>query len=92
MTLVRAKDSAFRLVVLTGSAPSVSAVIATVTFGEAFSAIPHFSVTPANGNAAALSGTSAVTPDASTTIFTLTAGSAALGATTTYEWEIMLTP
>ncbi len=71
----------------TGTVPVASGVIVTVTFGTAY-VNAHCSVTPASATAAGLSGTGMVFPSTgNTTQFTVTAGVAALGISTTYSWN-----
>jgi hypothetical protein len=81
-------DSAGYISVLTGSAPSASSVVVTVTFNVAYGATPRaVIVTPASSNEAVLTGTANVWADqggVATTGFTLNVGSTGLAATTTY--------
>ena len=78
------------LLVTTGTVPTAAATIATVTFSQAWAATPSGLVlTPVNAAAAALSGTSkpyASRTGLTTGVFTVTAGAAALAASTAYEW------
>lgn len=91
VTLVRQFDLAFTLSVVTGTTPTAAAVVATVTFGGgAYATAPHFSVSPSNAAAAELSGTGAVYGTSTTTTFVLNAGSAALAASTTYLFEVIV--
>lgn len=77
--------------VLTGSSPTASGIIVTVTY--AASAYPTGSypvLYPANASAASLTGTSQITASGTTTTFVITAGSAALAASTTYVWNYQI--
>lgn len=78
------------IVLTTGTVPGASATIATVTFSSAWAATPSgLVISPATASAAALSGNSQVVATRAgltTGVFTLTSGSAALAATTAYEW------
>jgi trimeric autotransporter adhesin len=74
--------------VLTGSAPTASAAVVTVTFSSAYLTAPSVIICPANSAAALLTGTAAVyLISTSTTNFVLEVGSTALSATTTYLWN-----
>lgn len=87
---IAGSDQAGAIALTTGTAPAVSAVAATVSFGQAFSAPPRAVLLhPANANASALTGPGRVWVDAaglSTTQFTLNVGGAALAASTPYKW------
>lgn len=82
-------DLGFKITLTTGTSPTASGTVATVTFNSAYASAPYFAFSPANANAAALSGTSSVFGGSSTTTFTLTAGSAALTAATQYIWTVV---
>jgi hypothetical protein len=91
VSVIRASDLAGTVSVLTGTTPTASAVVATITFNATYVTTPTVILTPANAAAAALTGTSQVfAVGASATTFTITAGSAALAATTTYLWSYMV--
>ena len=73
--------------VMTGSAPAVSATVATVTFGTAYATLAKCGLWPANAAASALSGAGkAFVPVGSNTAFAITAGTTALAASTLYTW------
>jgi len=78
------------ITVTTGTSPATSATIATITFSAARANAPKtVHIAPAEANAGALSGATQVVATAagiSTTAFTLTSGSSALTASTTYKW------
>jgi hypothetical protein len=82
------------ITVTAGASPATGATIVTVTFSAARAAAPKtVLLTPAEANAAALTGTTQVFAGAagiSTTAFTVTSGSAALTATTTYKWNYLV--
>jgi hypothetical protein len=79
------------ITVTTGSSPTASAIVATVTFSAAFAATPKaILLTPAEPNAAALAGAAAVYEDLasrSMTGFKLKVLGTPLAATTTYQWN-----
>jgi hypothetical protein len=79
-------DSAGQISVTTGTLPSISSVICTVTFNAAYGSTPYVVFSAANG-AAALGAAVvyAVAPNAST--FTLSSDTTALTAATTYVWN-----
>jgi len=87
---VTGHDAAFTISVTTGTLPTLSATIATVTFNTAYANAPHFSFTPSNSNSSTLNGVNMVTPSSTTTTFVLTAGATALTAATTYTWEVIV--
>jgi len=78
------------ITVTTGTIPSASATVVELTFATAFAASPKsVHLTAANGSTAALSGAGAVWADVrnlSANGFSLNVGTAALAASTTYEW------
>lgn len=79
--------------VTTGTLPTLSGIVATITFSASF-AFPHGSsimLYPANGATAALSGTSMVFANGTTTTFVITAGTVALTAATAYSWNYQVT-
>lgn len=89
---VSGNDQAGVITVTTGTTPSGSAAtVATITLGATAPNAPKsILLSPANANAAALSGTTQVwadTPTATTTAWTIKSGSAALAASTTYLWS-----
>lgn len=87
---IAGSDQAGLIAVTTGTTPTASAVVATATFGQAWSAAARtVLLIPANAATAALSGTGAVYVDSAgvtTTQFTLSVGSSALAASTAYKW------
>lgn len=92
---ISGSDQAGVITITTGSGPSVSATVATVTFGIAFATTPQAVIlTPGGPNAAGLSGASMLYEDSasrSTTAFVLKVGSSGLAATTTYlfNYQVM---
>jgi hypothetical protein len=87
-------DSDFRLTVTTGSSPTGSnAIIATITFSAAYTALPHCVFSPANSNAANLTaamsvyGADGAGPPYAT--WTLISGATALTGATGYVWEVV---
>jgi hypothetical protein len=80
-------DLSGQITVLTGTSPTASGVVVTVTFGDA--AYTHASIVqlvPLNAAALALSGNTQVITAGGTASWTITAGSTNLTATTTYIW------
>ena len=76
------------LTVLTGTSPSASATVVSFTFNTAFTIVaPHCFLQPKNTAALALAGNAAVYPTESLTGWTLSVGSTALAASTTYSWN-----
>ena len=81
-------DMAGRITITTGTSPTAAATVVTVTFNIEYGAAPYVSLTPANANAAALALASRPYPSASTTTtFVITAGTAALAASTQYVFN-----
>lgn len=89
VSVSRATDLAGVINVTTGTLPTLSATVATITFNTAYGAAPKVVLTPANSNAALLTGVNMVfVDDANTTtsLFVITAGTTALTAATTYKF------
>lgn len=88
---VTGNDRGGQISVTAGTTPTASATVATVTFGQAFSAAPRAVIlTPAGANSAPLSGNAQVYVDSAlttTTAFVLKVGSTALTAATAYKWH-----
>ncbi len=80
-------DNSGQITVTTGTSPTAAATIATVTFASTYLNTPYVVISPANANAAALYSTTRVYATSSTSAITLTAGSAALTASTQYIWN-----
>lgn len=77
--------------ITTGAAPALAAQLALITFNIPYSAVPNsITLTPANVNAALLSGVTMVYVDQATGItaanFQITSGATALTTLTTYQW------
>lgn len=87
---VTGNDSFMQVTVTTGTLPTgANATIATVTYNANYGSTPHPVFSIANTNAALLSGASMVAVDgASSSTFTITSGTTALTASTTYKWNI----
>lgn len=73
--------------VTTGTAPTLSAVVVTVTFSNPFPSSSAVVLYPANANTTLLSGTSMVFTTGGSTTFTITSGSVALTTVTAYSWN-----
>lgn len=88
---VAGSDQGGLITVTTGTTPTASATVATVTFGQAFSTAPRAVIlTPAGPNSAPLSGNAQVYLDSASTTataFVLKVGSTALTAATAYKWH-----
>lgn len=72
--------------VTAGTTPGTSATVATITFSLAFPTNTFPVLTPANSNAALLSGVTMVYTTGTTTNFTITSGTSALTSTLQYKW------
>lgn len=81
--------------ITTGTLPTLSASIATITFATAYGIAPKVSLWASNGNAAALNGVNMVFVDqatgVSTTTFVITSGTTSLTAATAYQWGYRIT-
>jgi hypothetical protein len=73
-----------QITITTGTSPAASAIICTVTLSAAFGSAPFVIFSPANANAALLSGASMIFVTSNTTTFSLNSGTSGLTATTTY--------
>ncbi len=84
-------DIASTITLTTGATPTgLNAVIATITFSSKFVGVPKPTLQPANANAAALSGVTAVyIVGATTTTATLISGATGLTAATQYVWNVI---
>lgn len=84
-----ANDVSGTLTVATGSNPTVSAVICTVTFGTSKNTPPHIVISPANAAAADLAKLPYTS--ATTTNFSFNSGATAtLAPSTTYSWNYVV--
>lgn len=80
-------DMAGKIDITTGSSPSTSATVVTITFNASYAATPTVILTPGNAAAAALTGgTQVFVSSTSTTNFLVTSGSSALADSTQYIW------
>lgn len=81
-------DGCGKINVTTGTTPSVSSVVATITFAVAWGNTAWCSLWPASAQAALLSGTSQVfLGSSSSSNFTINSGGAALSASASYQWH-----
>ena len=85
---VTGNDIASQVSVTTGTTPTASGVVATITYNTAFASATKPTFSPANAAAAALNSTTQVYITGGTTTYVITAGSAALSASTTYLWNV----
>jgi len=79
------------ITVTTGTLPSSSATLVTVTYTGAFATGSQIILYPTNSATALLSGVSMVFTTGTTTTFTITTGTTALTAATTYSWAYVVT-
>src|SRR6202044_2377870 len=79
-------DLSCTVTLTTGTLPSISSPVCTVTFAGAYGAAPRPQMTPGNGAAASLSGLSMVYPTTTTTTMVLNSDTTALTAATQYVW------
>jgi hypothetical protein len=73
--------------VTTGTLPTASAVVATITFAKTYNNAPQVVLFPANANADLLDGVTAITTTDAAGNFAINVGSIALAAATTYQWK-----
>lgn len=74
------------ITVTTGTLPTASGVVVTVTYHSAYDNDTYPILQPANSLTALLTGATMVFTTGSTTTFTITAGTGGLAAATTYIW------
>jgi hypothetical protein len=81
------------LSVTTGSSPTASAIVATLTFGTAYATLPKCLLAPANAAASVLSGAANVyiPLTSSESAFTVNSNTTALAASTLYTWGYICT-
>lgn len=86
-TSVTGGDAAGKIDITTGTSPSTSATVVTITFNAGYAVAPTVILTPGNAAAAALTGATQVfISGTGTTNFVITSGSSALSASTQYIW------
>lgn len=73
-----------------GTSPTVSADVLTVTFAGAFTATPNVVFSPANVDAAGLGATSALVVTPAEAKFKFTTGSGSLAASIQQKWTYMV--
>jgi len=87
VAISNATDSSGLITLTTGSTPTANAVLVTLTFAQPYSNIPVMIITPANSNAAALTGANAPFVDQNlTTTSRISSNSIALTGSTAYSW------
>jgi hypothetical protein len=86
VSLSNATDMSGLINVTTGTIPTASAAVVTVTFNTAYGQAPNVIIYPANAATALLSGVSMVYATSTTTTFVITAGTSGLTAATDYKW------
>lgn len=90
-TLTSCTDAAGTISITTAGTPAGSnATVITLTFGTAYGTTPHVVLSPKNAATAALGTTTQVFPGASTTVMTITGGSAGLTTATLYAWDYII--
>jgi hypothetical protein len=82
---ITGSDTAGVIVINAGTLPSVSSVIATITFNTSFGRAPYPVLWPSNANAATLGFLPYVS--STTSSFTVNAGTIALGGSTQYRYN-----
>lgn len=86
---ITGSDLSGTITLTSGTLPTLSATVATVTYNAAYGSQPRVVLTPVNSNAALLSGVTMVyinDASSSASSFVLTAGTTALSAATIYVW------
>lgn len=86
---ISGSDMSGTISLTTGTLPSLSATVATITYNVDYGSKPRVVLTPANSNASLLSGVNAAFVDdgaSSSSAFVITAGTTALGAATSFVW------
>ena len=86
-TAVSGTDLGMQLSFTAGSSPAANAIIATITFGNSFGALPHCVFSAANASASNFY--QVWISSASDDTITLNSGSGVLSAGSTYVWNIM---
>lgn len=88
---ISGNDEGGQVTLTTGTTPTASAVVATITLANACPAATYPTLSAAGANSAALTGTSNVwAVGATASTWTINAGSAALAASTAYTWNFTL--
>ena len=94
IVLISGDDLGGQIGVLTGTLPSTSATIATITFNVAYTSAPKvIQITPANSNTALLTGVTMVfvnVAGVTTLKFDITSGTSALTPATQYSWYYLV--
>jgi hypothetical protein len=80
-------DIAGQITLTTGTVTPGANTVLTVTFNTAFTNAPYVNFSPANANAAGLSGTSMIYVNSTTTTFAFLVGTAGLVSATQYIWN-----
>lgn len=88
---ISGNDEGGQVTLTTGTTPTASAVVATITLANACPVATYPVLSAAGANSAALTGTSNVwAVGATASTWTINAGSAALAASTAYTWNFTL--
>lgn len=87
---VRGTDIAGEITLTTGTLPTLSATVLTLTFAAPYASTPFISIVSANAVTALLSGATMVFPIISTSAISLTSGATALTAATVYKWDYIV--
>lgn len=84
---ISGNDTAGKISVTTGSSPTASAVVATITFGTPWKTNSFVILTPGNAATQALAVAAQSYPTSTTTTFALNSGASGLAASTAYVWN-----
>lgn len=85
-TTTACTDMAGLIRITTGTTPSATSAMITITFGTAYTAAPNVIITAANANSAAITGAMQIFPTGNTTNLVLTSGTVGLTGATIYTW------
>lgn len=87
---VAGNDIAGAITITTGTSPTASAIVATITFNRPYASAPRVILTPRNSNAAVLTGAATVFVNSeTTTTFVINVGSTNLAASRQYIWNFI---
>lgn len=88
---IAGNDISGEISVTTGTLPTVSAVVATITFNVAYTAAPYVVLQASNASTGLLAGAAkSYVGSRSTTTFTVDAGATGLVGSTAYKWTYIV--
>ena len=87
---VTGTDMSGFITLTTGTAPTINAVLATITYNTAYATAPIVVITPANAATASLIAAQAVWINIGTSNFTINTNATALTASTAYKWNYVV--